>query len=69
MAYDNNNYYEILRDSVNGSREVDETTLEAAAIVKEKLEVLNRFSDTAGQVELSGDIKRIVSGSSSAVLN
>jgi hypothetical protein len=67
MAYDNNNCYEIIRDSINGRREVDELTLETAAIVKERLAVLNRFADA--KVELSGYVKDVVAASTSAVLN
>jgi hypothetical protein len=64
-----NSYYQVLSDTVTGSRAVDEESFSAVAVLGERLETLKRASSMFVGVSFSPEVEELASCEMVSVLS
>ncbi len=61
MLEDNVDHYRIVKDALEGKREIDEQTLSSLGVFEERLERLKKLDQLFSDVDFSAAVKKLIS--------
>jgi hypothetical protein len=61
MLEDNVDHYRIVKDALEGKREIDEQTLSSLGVFEERLERLKKLDQLFSDVDFSAAVRKLIS--------